>query len=248
MSPGDRPKACPLDNAGLWGVYYAIAYRDWGLLYHSIAAPVGQDPMTVKKTWNQWVQDGNTEQHVGSQQPSHEPRVKNWAYLQDNNYLHKQFNDVCNSMDSSETMAAATLDAASRTHHSHIYVWWHRGERTLAASIHHRHNGPSPGMMTLFDTENVRLLPWPASSPIENVWSMAAKQLAHHHTSVTTVNEQWHRVEAAWASVPVIAIQSQFDSMSRHKSAVITATGGARKFSVTPLTRRQVVVYVRQDR
>ncbi|GFY33749.1 transposable element Tcb1 transposase [Trichonephila clavipes] len=54
---------------------------------------------------------------------------------------------------SSETMAAATLDAASQTgtfsmHQvSCIRVRWHRAERTLAAYINHRHAGPSPGMM-----------------------------------------------------------------------------------------------------
>ncbi|GFY07651.1 uncharacterized protein TNCV_4095211 [Trichonephila clavipes] len=41
---------------------------------------------------------------------------------------------------------------------------------------------------TFRDTENVRLLPWPARSPdlspLENVWSMA-----FHHTPVTTVDE-----------------------------------------------------------
>ncbi|GFW39894.1 probable RNA-directed DNA polymerase from transposon X-element [Trichonephila clavipes] len=36
----------------------------------------------------------------------------------------------------------------------------------------------------------------------------------------------WHRVEAAWASVPVHAIQSLFNSMQRRINAVITARGG----------------------
>ncbi|GFV31671.1 hypothetical protein TNCV_2189841 [Trichonephila clavipes] len=63
-------------------------------------------------------------------------------------------------------------------------------------------------------------------SPIENVWSMTAERLSRHHTSVTTVNELWHRVEAAWAFVPVHAIQSLFDSMPMRISAVITARGG----------------------
>ncbi|GFT89609.1 hypothetical protein TNCV_80451 [Trichonephila clavipes] len=38
---------------------------------------------------------------------------------------------------------------------------------------------------------------------------------------MTTVDEVWHRVEAAWASVPVHAFQSLFDSMSRRVSVVI---------------------------
>ncbi|GFU38571.1 uncharacterized protein TNCV_4391181 [Trichonephila clavipes] len=128
---------------------------------------------------------------------------------------------------SSETMATATLDAASQTEatsmhqNGHIRVRWHQDERTLAACNRHRHTGPTPGMMdnarpyvagivrTFLDTGNVRLLPWPASSPdlspIENVWSTVAERLARHHMPVTTVDELWYRVEAAWSSVPVHA-------------------------------------------
>ncbi|GFW72335.1 hypothetical protein TNCV_703721 [Trichonephila clavipes] len=51
-------------------------------------------------------------------------------------------------------------------------------------------------------------------------------RLARHHTPVTTVDELWHRVEAALASVPVHAIQSLFDSMPRRIIVVITARGG----------------------
>ncbi|GFW70545.1 uncharacterized protein TNCV_1623781 [Trichonephila clavipes] len=29
----------------------------------------------------------------------------------------------------------------------HIRVWQHRGERTFVECIHHRHTGPSPGVM-----------------------------------------------------------------------------------------------------
>ncbi|GFY29907.1 histone-lysine N-methyltransferase SETMAR [Trichonephila clavipes] len=153
-----------------------------------------------------------------------------------------------------------------------IHVWWHRGERTLAACIRHRHIGQSRDVMvwdvvgytsrlplvrtdgtlssahyisgmlrlvalpfirapqnpvfqqdnershvagtvqTSFDTENVWLLAWPARTPdlstIENVWSMDTERLLRHHTPVTTIDELWHRVEAAWASVPVRVIQS----------------------------------------
>ncbi|GFX73054.1 transposable element Tcb1 transposase [Trichonephila clavipes] len=83
---------------------------------------------------------------------------------------------------------------------------------------------------TFLDTKNVCLLPWTARSsdlsPIENVWSMVAEQLACHYTPITTVDEMWHRVEAAWASVPVHAIHSLFDSKPRRISTVNTARGG----------------------
>ncbi|GFT40901.1 hypothetical protein TNCV_3924681 [Trichonephila clavipes] len=53
----------------------------------------------------------------------------------------------------SETMAAATLDAASHTGASLMYqdgrirVRGLRGKGTLAARIRHRHIGPTPGIM-----------------------------------------------------------------------------------------------------
>ncbi|GFY07285.1 uncharacterized protein TNCV_5084721 [Trichonephila clavipes] len=51
---------------------------------------------------------------------------------------------------SSETIAAATLDGASQTGDGYqdgrIRIWWHRGERTVAACIRHRRTGPSPGV------------------------------------------------------------------------------------------------------
>ncbi|GFX08030.1 transposable element Tcb2 transposase [Trichonephila clavipes] len=55
---------------------------------------------------------------------------------------------------------------------------------------------------------------------------MVAERLARHHTPVTAVDELWHRFEAEWASVPVHALQSLFNSMPRLMSAVITARGG----------------------
>ncbi|GFW92350.1 transposable element Tcb1 transposase [Trichonephila clavipes] len=90
---------------------------------------------------------------------------------------------------------------------------------------------PHAGIVrTCLDTENALLFPLtarsPGLSPIENVWSMVAERLARHHTAVTTVDELWHRVEAAWTSVPVHAIQYLFDSMPRRISAVIIARGG----------------------
>ncbi|GFV01259.1 transposable element Tcb1 transposase [Trichonephila clavipes] len=72
---------------------------------------------------------------------------------------------------------------------------------------------------TFLDMKKVRLLPWPAFSTdistIENVWSMVDERLSRQHTSVTTVDELWHRVEAAWASVYGHALQSLFDSTHR---------------------------------
>ncbi|GFW06411.1 transposable element Tcb1 transposase [Trichonephila clavipes] len=85
-------------------------------------------------------------------------------------------------------------------------------------------------VQTFLVTENVRLLLWtahsPDLSPIESVWSMVTERLARHHTPVTTVDEPWYRIEAAWSSEPVHDIQSLFDSKLRCLSAVITARCG----------------------
>ncbi|GFV45208.1 HTH_Tnp_Tc3_2 domain-containing protein [Trichonephila clavipes] len=45
-----------------------VAYRNCGLPYHTIAARIGRDPMTVSRMWNQWVQNGNTKCRARSQQ------------------------------------------------------------------------------------------------------------------------------------------------------------------------------------
>ncbi|GFV16096.1 transposable element Tcb1 transposase [Trichonephila clavipes] len=126
-----------------------------------------------------------------------------------------------------------------------IHVWWHRVECTLAVCICHRPTGPSPGLMpnstfqqnnvrphvagmvrTFFDTENVWLMLWsartPDLSPIENVWSMFAERLTHHHTPVTAADELWHLLAAALEYVPVHVIHSLVDSMLKHIIFVIT--------------------------
>ncbi|GFW92534.1 hypothetical protein TNCV_518511 [Trichonephila clavipes] len=54
---------------------------------------------------------------------------------------------------------------------------------------------------------------------------MAVEGLAHHHAPVTTVDELWYRVEAAWSSVPVHAIQCLFDSMTRRQFESIFKDG-----------------------
>ncbi|GFX84300.1 transposable element Tcb1 transposase [Trichonephila clavipes] len=291
------------------------AYQDYGLSYSRNAARVGRDPMTVGRKWNRLVQDGNTERCARFQRPpitsskeEHVTRItlmdraatsralsQELGHLLDKKHLHEQFTATWNL--SSESMTVATFDAASQTgafslyQDSRIYVWRHRGERTLAVCIPHRHTGLSPGVMTwvaigytsrsplvriegtlnstryifgvlrtnvalpfiqtlrnltfqqdnarqhvasiilIFpDTENIRLLPWSARSPNlppkENAWSMVVERLARHHAPVTTVDELWYRVEAAWASVPIHALQSHFDSIPRRIRAVITAKGG----------------------
>ncbi|GFU94631.1 hypothetical protein TNCV_1008351 [Trichonephila clavipes] len=55
---------------------------------------------------------------------------------------------------------------------------------------------------------------------------MVAKQLAHHLMPVTTVNEQWPRIEDAWTAMSAHAIQSLSESMLKRKSVAIAARKG----------------------
>ncbi|GFV41738.1 HTH_Tnp_Tc3_2 domain-containing protein [Trichonephila clavipes] len=92
-----------------------VAYRECGLSQRSIAASVGRDPMVVSRTWNRWVQNGNTERRTGSQRPfipsSREERhvtrtplmdrtpssralSQELGRLQDSKCLHEHFDDV----------------------------------------------------------------------------------------------------------------------------------------------------------
>ncbi|GFU11813.1 transposable element Tcb2 transposase [Trichonephila clavipes] len=52
---------------------------------------------------------------------------------------------------------------------------------------------------------------------------MVSERLSRHQMPTIMVDEMWHRVEATWASVPVLAIQSQFDSVPTCINVVITA-------------------------
>ncbi|GFY33675.1 integrase catalytic domain-containing protein [Trichonephila clavipes] len=89
--------------------------------------------------------------------------------------------------------------------------------------------------MVILKEDNLPVCNWPLGkilevyhdlSPIKNVWSMVAERLPCQHTSVTTVDELWHRIEAAWASIPAHVIQSLFESMLKRISCVIIARGG----------------------
>ncbi|GFW45345.1 transposable element Tc1 transposase [Trichonephila clavipes] len=132
-------------------------------------------------------------------------------------------------------------------HDGRIRVWRHRGERMLNSCVMHRHTGPAPGIMTIFQQENVRplmarivqrffvnhqieLLPWPARSPdlspIENMWSMVPQRLTQITPLAATLDQPWQRVEAAWSAVPQEHIQSIFESMPRRVAAVISNNDG----------------------
>ncbi|GFX86450.1 hypothetical protein TNCV_3727191 [Trichonephila clavipes] len=65
--------------------------------------------------------------------------------------------------------------------------------------------------------QDILSLYWPAQSPdlspIENVWSWIAEELARHPSPANTIDEAWHRFEVEWNEMPISVIQAQFDSM-----------------------------------
>ncbi|GFX08118.1 transposable element Tcb1 transposase [Trichonephila clavipes] len=81
-----------------------------------------------------------------------------------------------------------------------------------------------------FFTHQTESLPWPACSPdltpIENVWSMLAQQLAWDTLSAVTPDQLCQYVEAAWTAEPQGYIQSLFDSTPRRVAVVVANNRG----------------------
>ncbi|GFY07440.1 transposable element Tcb1 transposase [Trichonephila clavipes] len=75
----------------------------------------------------------------------------------------------------------------------------------------------------------MELPPWlalsPDLSPIENMCPMVAQRLTQITPPAATPDQLWKRVEAAWSAVPQEHIQSLFESMPRHVTAVISNKG-----------------------
>lgn len=60
----------------------------------------------------------------------------------------------------------------------------------------------------------------------------SSREAGSSHTLVTTVDEVWHRVEAAWTTVSVYAIISPLDLyMPLYLCCVLTAAKGGTDFS-----------------
>ncbi|GFV28817.1 uncharacterized protein TNCV_3987661 [Trichonephila clavipes] len=169
--------------------------------------------MTLSRVWNRWFQDSNMERRDVSQQPpitsSREDRYVTHMVLMDRAATSRAL--------SQELRSFARQQVAARTYQDgRIRVQWHRSESTLAACIRHRHTGPSPSTMLWGAIGYMSLSPLiridgPLNSALdisENVWSMVAERLSRHHRPVTTVDELWYRVERAWSSVPVHAMNN----------------------------------------
>lgn len=89
-------------------------------------------------------------------------------------------------------------------------------------------------VQAFFLAQQILLLPWPAHSPdmspIEHIWNMIKRRLAHYPSPAITTNELWTRIEAAWQSISQEHIQRLFDSLPRRLEALITARGSCTKY------------------
>ena len=63
--------------------------------------------------------------------------------------------------------------------------------------------------------QHMQFLPWPANSPdllpIEHVWDLAARRLAHDPRPAASKDELWLRIQAIWNSLRQAYIQNLFD-------------------------------------
>ncbi|XP_023221562.1 uncharacterized protein LOC111623273 [Centruroides sculpturatus] len=84
-----------------------------------------------------------------------------------------------------------------------------------------------PNYLPRNDLENVlaRATHSPDLSPIDNIWSMVAEKLAHHHSPASMIDDSG-RVEAVWTALPV----TLFDSMPIQITAVIAARSGCSRY------------------
>ncbi|GFS71787.1 hypothetical protein TNCV_3714881 [Trichonephila clavipes] len=91
------------------------------------------------------------------------------------------------------------------------------------------------GIVRIFlDMENVWILSWPTRlpdlPPIESVYPMVAEHLDRHHKSVTAFDALCYRVEVAWTSVLIHALQSLNESIPRRISVFISVRDGCSRY------------------
>ncbi|GFT00625.1 transposable element Tcb2 transposase [Trichonephila clavipes] len=82
--------------------------------------------------------------------------------------------------------------------------------------------------------QHMLLLPWPAYSPdispIEHVWDLVGRRLAHVPCPAASKDELLLRIPAIWNSLPQADIQNLFNSMPRRIEVLIVARGGYTKY------------------
>ncbi|GFV75846.1 uncharacterized protein TNCV_1757741 [Trichonephila clavipes] len=104
--------------------------------------------MTINRIWNRWVQNDNTERHAGSQRHlitgSRECRHVIHMALMDHSATSQEYLQWNNQR---RTRPLKWSKSCLEHQYDRIQVWQYRDECTLAGCIHHRHTGPSSGVM-----------------------------------------------------------------------------------------------------
>ncbi|GFW28284.1 transposable element Tcb2 transposase [Trichonephila clavipes] len=110
------------------------------------------------------------------------------------------------------------------------YDTCYAGEHCLPECVIEQHGDLTPGVMqdnarphvakTVQDfcsAQHMQLFPWPAYSldisPIEHVWDLDGRRLAHDPCSAASKDELLLRIQAIRNSLPKADVQNLFDSM-----------------------------------
>ncbi|GFX82393.1 transposable element Tcb1 transposase [Trichonephila clavipes] len=109
----------------------------------------------------------------------------------------------------------------------------------LLGAVFQHDNARPPVAKTVksyLDSQQVQLLPWPTycldMSPIEHVWHIVGRRLAHDFRPVASTDELWLRIQTIWNTLPHADIQNFFNSIPRRVAALIAACGGHTKFYI----------------
>ena len=85
-----------------------------------------------------------------------------------------------------------------------------------------------------FRNHNIRLLPWPASSPdmnpIEHVWHILGCRVRRRSTLPRNADEMWEALQAEWYKLDTQLIRGLIESMPRRVAALKRAKGSYTKY------------------
>ena len=80
-----------------------------------------------------------------------------------------------------------------------------------------------------FDSHNIKLLPWPSSSPdmniIEHVWEELDSRVRHRKRLPRNLNELWLALQEEWYALDISYIHKLYNSLPRRVCALDDAHG-----------------------
>jgi DDE superfamily endonuclease len=85
-----------------------------------------------------------------------------------------------------------------------------------------------------FQTNKIKLLPWPPQSPdlnpIEHLWRILKQRLNSYKSPPMGMNDLWERVEHEWDNIDPNICRKLIESMPMRIKVVIKAHGGYTKY------------------